>query len=228
MFDTFLVPYYDVIGSHFWLSEQDAPSPVPISTYSEIALGNPYLYPEASEPMSQITFNSPPQLATNSSEHVRERQRVPQPLYQCRSIAPRSFIKHKILLKKHGKVGIRLADAAAGRLNNLGHGMTPVFRELDGQKASIRILWPGYMNYSKQFNIKRTRDGITIPISLNKLVQKIAKETCDFVKKTAEEHCTRPEWKIGIDHIWLEHIYLVGVVVASKGSVQPIFDVLRE
>ncbi|GJE93018.1 hypothetical protein PsYK624_091770 [Phanerochaete sordida] len=90
-----------------------------------------------------------------------------------------------------------------------------------GQKAQIRLNWPGRSDYVKSINVhnfgKHRR-----PISKIKLLTRIAEAVQDMVE--ANERTAGPEedlWRIGKGGVRFENIVLHSLENVSKGSWQP-------
>ncbi|PCH38676.1 hypothetical protein WOLCODRAFT_16004 [Wolfiporia cocos MD-104 SS10] len=203
------VQWYNPIDSHPWISLNDAPPPVPVSNDSEIACGNP--------------------LSIGETVH-HKRQRLPQCIYTPQNT--QGQLHQKIPITMNGRPGIFISRIFGGHLHIPGHHSLRVLRTIIAVKRhplELWTQWPGYEEYAKQFNIKSMSDGHAIPITLNTLIQKIARKTRHFLE--VHPMCgpdsvvlKYPYWNVGVDNIWFDQLYFVELLVVSR--VQLIFDVI--
>ncbi|KZT71953.1 hypothetical protein DAEQUDRAFT_665046 [Daedalea quercina L-15889] len=126
------------------------------------------------------------------------------------------------------RCGIPLMDALNGRFMNLADRDDPMFVNR-GPSVSIRLMWPGYTQWSKQIP---TRDFRTPPqpVTRSKLAKNVAKTIQRFMQdmeRTPMEEDAVPQWRVGSGHIQLHDLVLVGLQHVSMGSWQA-YVVLRQ
>ncbi|GBE86470.1 hypothetical protein SCP_0903490 [Sparassis crispa] len=117
--------------------------------------------------------------------------------------------------------GIPLCDALTSKFMRLV-GRDDLMFVNRGPSVSIRLMWPGYVPWSRQIPTRdfRTPPG---PITRSKLAKNVAKTIQRFLdemqQQRMEEDADR-RWRVGNNHIRLEHLVLVGLQHVSMGSWQ--------
>lgn len=152
---------------------------------------------------------------------VTQRVRVPQEIYASkdRTFAPRVISAFRI----HGAAGIPLAAILRGETEGLeGLALPALPDDMTSTKVSLRILWPGYEPFTKQITART--DGRTV--SMDRLVEVIAKVLVEFCQKRALIPTSDPAWRLGPGFITVDDLTLVGILHVSRSSIQPLVDVL--
>lgn len=185
---------------------------------------------------AQYTFKQQAQFWREALNALTSYPCIPQPMYKPHTDADRRRYVEDVSLEAPIKfnclhpdeLGIPLTDAIAGRFRRLDHKDDTVF-EGRGPSVSIRIEWPGYRGWSRQIPTKdfRTPPG---PITRAKLAKNVAKCIKRFIEdnqKRALEEDADPSWRVGLQHIKLEDLVLVGLHHVSMGSWQPFIRLNR-
>lgn len=152
---------------------------------------------------------------------VTQRVRVPQEIYASkdRTFKPRVISAFRI----HGAAGIPLAAILRGETEGLeGRALPALPDDMTCTKVSLRILWPGYEPFTKQIMIRT--GGRTV--SMDRLVEVIAKVLVEFCQKRALVPTSDPAWRLGPGSITVDDMTLVGILHVSRSSIQPLVDVL--
>ncbi|EED83697.1 predicted protein [Postia placenta Mad-698-R] len=138
---------------------------------------------------------------------VTQRVRVPQEIYASkdRTFKPRVISAFRI----HGAAGIPLAAILRGETEGLeGRALPALPDDMTCTKVSLRILWPGYEPFTKQIMIRT--GGRTV--SMDRLVEVIAKVLVEFCQKRALVPTSDPAWRLGpgsitVDDMTLPNLY---------------------
>lgn len=154
---------------------------------------------------------------------------VPQKMYKPHTQSDRRRYVEEVeleppimfYLQGPAECGIPLRDALTGKYIKLVGRDDPMFRER-GPSVSIRLRWPGYGNWSRQIPTKDFRSP-PCPITRSKLAKNIARTVERFIKEKARVQMDPeedPRWKVGLGHITIDDLSLVGLQHVSKGSWQ--------
>ncbi|KAI0788783.1 hypothetical protein C8Q75DRAFT_719129 [Abortiporus biennis] len=117
--------------------------------------------------------------------------------------------------------GINCKDAINSKFMNLMDRDDPMFSSR-GPSVSIRLMWPGYAPWSRQIPTRdfRTPPG---PVTRAKLAKSVAKTIQRFIEemqdKEQEDDAPR-HLKVGLHHITIDDIDILGLQHVSMGSWQ--------
>ncbi|PCH38667.1 hypothetical protein WOLCODRAFT_15997 [Wolfiporia cocos MD-104 SS10] len=225
------MPYqqlYDLAYSPPGYPTCSAPAFAPVSSFYELTRASPYAQdlPRRDEAEAIVLQDRqatrghfwPHGKGISGWAYVPQRSYIPQSPYN-----PVTILEYKV----NGKVGILLSDACNRRFEGLEQRDDLAFTSIPGQKASLRILWPGYQqDFSCQFNVKDARKNVQ-SISVAKSAHEIACKTKKALDMYTLYTCNDAAWKIGPGHIGLNQLLLVRVVQVSKAGIQPVFCVSR-
>ncbi|PSS31026.1 hypothetical protein PHLCEN_2v2439 [Hermanssonia centrifuga] len=116
--------------------------------------------------------------------------------------------------------GIPLKDAVNCKFARLDGRDDQMFVQC-GPSISIRLMWPGYVSWSRQIPTRDFRSPPG-PITRSKLAKNVAKTIQRFIDemKTRPMEDADPRWKVGIKGINIDDLELVGLQHVSKGSWQ--------
>lgn len=115
---------------------------------------------------------------------------------------------HSLLLD--GSLAVWLRDAQQRALPGM-----------DSVKVSVRILIPGYTEWTHQMRV-RTGHRTTTPFTIEQAAKALATEIHRAYNHLSRQECAYSGWKLGADGITFEQIFLAGVRRVSHASIQPI------
>ncbi|EED78377.1 predicted protein [Postia placenta Mad-698-R] len=209
------------------LLPQQASSGLPLLQRGErIAMSpEPHIQTSLSEDVSTEGQSSVvPERCEHSVEHetmlhanfVTQRVRVPQEIYASkdRTFAPRVISVFRL----HGAAGISLAAILRGETEGLEERALPALPDdMTSTKVSLRILWPGYEPFTKQITVRAGRRTV----SIDRLVELVAKVLGELCQKRALVPTSDPVWRLGPGSITVDDLTLVGILHVSRSSIQP-------
>ncbi|CCM07076.1 uncharacterized protein FIBRA_09400 [Fibroporia radiculosa] len=117
--------------------------------------------------------------------------------------------------------GIPLRDALNSKFMRLVDRDDLMFRQR-GPSVSIRLMWPGYTQWSRQIPTRDFRSPPG-PITRSKLAKNVAKTIERFIQEMQSQQMEEdadPRWRVGARHITIDHLSLVGLQHVSMGSWQ--------
>jgi hypothetical protein len=126
-----------------------------------------------------------------------------------------------------GRLGLPLDVAISGRCHSLLNAQ--YFAPLGPQTTTyIRILWPGYVEFKRQVQIKdETHQRNTV--TLSKFAQHLGRSVDAFLRSLQPDNANpQPKWWIGGGRgIQPNEIVIIGAIQVSSGSWMPILQLNR-
>ncbi|KAH9978512.1 hypothetical protein BJV74DRAFT_888195 [Russula compacta] len=167
---------------------------------------------------------------------------VPQPTWIGVSVEQivtgGSLLCPLFFVQRDGTLGVPFRDRARGReiLRNATAFVPPLLRR-SKKNMRIRIQWPGYKEFHYEFRIFDRRLEQLVPISLSRLVERVAGAIQHLYLDAERDPETFSErWKLARegsdsesdeDGIRLDEIKIVGLLRISKGSWIPMIQLSR-
>ncbi|KZV64673.1 hypothetical protein PENSPDRAFT_757088 [Peniophora sp. CONT] len=113
----------------------------------------------------------------------------------------------------------QVLEAPPGSLLNIFNSAGPA--PLGGiANTHFCLRWPGYPEIRKQVEL---RNASRAPITMSKLVERIARFVERFIEDQANQPMNGP-WRVGPGGITRDHIFIVGINQVSRGVWQPILQ----
>lgn len=216
--DAAIVPY-----ASGWIVQRSAPPPTtaaythssqPVSESKELAAENG---PTAQQ--HRELFDCQVNLDTGTI--------VPQPT-QTRPCKRTGLLSPVFFIMRNGFLGVPYKNLSASKFLYNATAQVPSLLRRPNLNARIRILWPGYKTFHYEFRIFDRQLGKDVPITMSRLVERIARGLHRLYLEGVRNPETFDErWKLGEGGVLLEEIKIIGLLHVSQGTWMPMLHLTR-
>jgi len=178
-----------------------------------------------SVPLSEGPSITWPSLSTQSLTQTQTI--VPQQEYRFRGVKEYTTRNLPIAFSMQDGRNMSLRKALDKNFDGLiGRDDNKMFYEREGAAISIRIEWPGYPSFKRQFKTM-TCNRTPRPITKAKLANDIARAFESFANRAKDKEIdpSHAEWRVGLSYLNADNIDLVALKRVSTASWQPVFAI---
>ncbi|KAI9433854.1 hypothetical protein H4582DRAFT_1982946 [Lactarius indigo] len=177
-----------------------------------------------------VQRSAPPQ-TTTAHIHTRRSRRPKQhrELFDCQvNLDTGTIVPQPTQTRPCKLTGLLSPNLSASKFLYNATAEVPSLLRRPNLNARIRILWPGYKTFHYEFRIFDRKLGKDVPITMSRLVERIARGLHRLYLEGVRNPETFDErWKLGEGGVLLEEIKIIGLLHVSQGTWIPMLHLTR-